>query len=146
MDDKIMKNVKKYGFGLFTVVLIVIGFLIVINGVENGVDSANEYLSTSMDGSMDTDSFLIIQKGYILSNFIFGGILLLVGLSFFCMYLYKFFKEMDVGDEWKEVDSKIIVNDNIVTKLGVWKKGSLEEGDPWRYRGKLVFYSWIYEQ
>ncbi|KOS64386.1 hypothetical protein FJQ98_12555 [Lysinibacillus agricola] len=99
MDEKIMKNIKKYGFGLFTFVLIAIGFLIVINGVENGVNSANEYLSTSMGGSMDTDSFLVIKQGYILSNFIFGGILLLVGLSFFCMYLYKFLKEMDVWDE-----------------------------------------------
>ncbi|MEB2301433.1 hypothetical protein LAV72_17655 [Lysinibacillus xylanilyticus] len=94
-----MKHIKKYGFGIFTFVLIAIGFYLVINGVENGVDSANEYLSTTMGGGMDTESFLVIKKGYILSNFIFGGILLLVGLSFFCMYLYKFLKEMDVGDE-----------------------------------------------
>ncbi|MFJ7982684.1 hypothetical protein ACIQ1D_20760 [Lysinibacillus xylanilyticus] len=93
-----MKDIKKYGFVIFTIVLIAIGFLIIINGVENGVDSANEYLSTSMGGSMDTDSFLVITKGYIVSNFIFGGILLLVGLSFFCMSLYKFLKEMDLGD------------------------------------------------
>ncbi|QPQ30940.1 hypothetical protein [Lysinibacillus sp. JNUCC 51] len=93
-----MKNIKKYGFVIFTFVLSVIGFLILINGVENGVDSANEYLSTSMGGSMDSDSFLVIMKGYILSNFIFGGILLLVGLSFFCMSLYKFLKEIDFED------------------------------------------------
>ncbi|MEY9976477.1 hypothetical protein [Lysinibacillus sp. RC79] len=96
--DEIMKSIKKYGFAIFTIIIIAIGFLTIINGVENGVDSANEYL-TSMGGSMDTDSFLVIMKGYILSNFIFGGILLLVGLSFFCMYLYKFLKEMDLGDE-----------------------------------------------
>ncbi|MGE7129241.1 hypothetical protein [Lysinibacillus xylanilyticus] len=93
-----MKGIKKYGFVIFTFVLSTIGFLIIINGVENGADSANEYLSTSMGGSMDTDSFLVITKGYILSNFIFGGILLLVGLSFFCMSLYEFLKEMDLGD------------------------------------------------
>ncbi|MFJ7886923.1 hypothetical protein ACIQYL_02410 [Lysinibacillus xylanilyticus] len=93
-----MNNIKKYGFVIFTFVLSTIGFLILINGVENGVDSGNEYLSTSIGGSMDTDSFLLIMKGYILSNFIFGGILLLVGLSFFCMSLYKLLKEMDLGD------------------------------------------------
>ncbi|MED3803980.1 hypothetical protein P4562_18820 [Lysinibacillus xylanilyticus] len=93
-----MNNIKKYGFVIFTFVLSTIGFLILINGVENGVDSANEYLSTSIGGSMDTDSFLLIMKGYIFSNFIFGGILLLVGLSFFCMSLYKLLKEMDLGD------------------------------------------------
>jgi hypothetical protein len=94
-----MKNIKKYGFGLFTIVLIVIGFFILINGVENGVDSADDYLIKTMGGSMDTESFLIIKKGYILSNFIFGGVFLLIGLSFFCMYLYKFIKELDVGDD-----------------------------------------------
>ncbi|MFJ7183439.1 hypothetical protein [Lysinibacillus xylanilyticus] len=93
-----MKNIKKYGFVIFTFFLSAIGFLILINGVKNGVDSANEYLSTSMGGSMDTDSFLLIMKGYILSNFIFGGILLMVGLSFFCMSIYKLLKEMDLGD------------------------------------------------
>jgi len=93
-----MKNIKKYGFVIFTFILSTIGCLILINGAENGVDSANEYLSTSMGGSMDTDSFLLIMKGYILSNFILGGILLLVGLSFFCMSLYKLLKEMDLGD------------------------------------------------
>ncbi|MFJ8511477.1 hypothetical protein [Lysinibacillus xylanilyticus] len=93
-----MKDIKRYGFLIFTIVLTAIGFLIIIYGVENGADSANEYLSTSMGGSMDTDNFLVIEKGYILSNFIFGGILLLVGLSFFCMSLYKFLEEMDLGD------------------------------------------------
>jgi len=96
--DENMKNIKKYGFVIFTFILSAIGFLILINGVENGVDSANEYLSTSLGGSMDTDSFLLIMKGYILSNVIFGGILLLVGLSFFCMSIYKLLKEMDLGD------------------------------------------------
>ncbi|MGE7909621.1 hypothetical protein [Lysinibacillus xylanilyticus] len=93
-----MKDIKKYGFVIFTFVLSAIGFLILINGVENGVDSANEYLSTLMGEGMDTDRFLILMKGYILSNFIFGGILLLVGLSFFCMSLYKLLKEIDLRD------------------------------------------------
>ncbi|MGE7673292.1 hypothetical protein ACQKMV_06855 [Lysinibacillus sp. NPDC094403] len=97
--DGNMKDIKKYGFGIFTIVLIAIGFLILINRVEIGVESADEYLSNTMGGSMDTESFLIIKKGYVLSNFIFGGIFLFVGLSFFCMYLYKFIKELDVGDE-----------------------------------------------
>ncbi len=48
---------------------------------------------------MDSDRFLVMKRGYILSNFILGGIILSVGLSCFCMYLYKFIKEMDVGNE-----------------------------------------------
>ncbi|MCL1694841.1 MULTISPECIES: hypothetical protein [unclassified Lysinibacillus] len=94
-----MKYFKKYGFGVFTIVLTAIGFLLIINGVENGLDSANDYLTIKMDGSMGTDSFLVMMKGYILSNFIAGGIILSVGLSCFCMYLYKFIKEMDLGNE-----------------------------------------------
>lgn len=49
-------------------------------------------------GSMDTESFLVITKGYILSYLIVGGTLLLVGLSFFCIFLYKLFvKEIDLN-------------------------------------------------
>ncbi|MGE7694018.1 hypothetical protein ACQKNC_07845 [Lysinibacillus sp. NPDC094177] len=56
--DGNMKSIKKYGFGIFTIVLIAIGLLILINGVE----SADEYLSNTMGGSMDTESFLIIKS------------------------------------------------------------------------------------
>lgn len=60
--DGNMKNIKKYGFGILTIVLIAIGLLILINGVENGVESVDEYLSNTMGGSMDTESFLIIKS------------------------------------------------------------------------------------
>jgi len=48
-----------------------------------GVNSANNDLNTAMGGWMDTESFLIIQKGYIFSYLLVGGIFLLVGLLFF---------------------------------------------------------------
>lgn len=47
---------------------------------------------------MDTESLLVITKGYILSYLIVGGILLLVGLTIFCIFLYKLFvKEIDLN-------------------------------------------------
>lgn len=44
-----------------------------------GANSANDYLNAAMGGLMDTESFLVIQKGYIFSYLIVGGIFLLVG-------------------------------------------------------------------
>jgi len=92
-QEEMIKNVKKYSFVLFTVILICIGSILLLNSVEMGADSASEYVRTEMGGSMDTESFLIITKGYILSYLIVGGILLLVGLSFFCIFLYKLFEK-----------------------------------------------------
>jgi len=88
-----MKNIIRYGFFMFTIVLTVIGFSKLINSVDNGTDSANKYLRTSMGGSMDTDDFRIITEGYILSNITLGGIMFLVGLVFFCFSVYKLLKE-----------------------------------------------------
>ena len=89
----ILEDLKKYGFLLFSLILIVFGIITLKNGVENGIDSANLYLRTSMDGSMDTDSYLIITKGYILSNIILGGITLLFGLVFSSIYLFNYLKK-----------------------------------------------------
>ncbi|ETT84477.1 hypothetical protein MKZ08_07870 [Viridibacillus sp. FSL R5-0477] len=90
-----MKNIIRYGFFMFTIVLTVIGFSKLINSVDNGTDSANKYLRISMGGSMDADDFRIITEGYILSNIILGGIMFLVGLVFFCFCVYKLLKKFN---------------------------------------------------
>jgi len=48
-----------------------------------GANSANNDLNTAMGGWMDSESFLVIQNGYIFSYLLVGGIFLLVGLLFF---------------------------------------------------------------
>lgn len=88
-----MKNLFRYGFPVFTLLLTIIGFSKLINSVEDGRYSANEYLRTSMGGSMDSDDFRIITDGYILSNITLGGIMFFVGLTFFCVSVYKLCKE-----------------------------------------------------
>jgi len=70
-------------------ILTIIGFFKLINSAEDGRDSANEYLRTSMGGSMNLDDFRIITDGYILSNITLGGIMFLVGLAFFCISIHK---------------------------------------------------------
>jgi hypothetical protein len=60
-----------------------------------GTDSANEYVRISMGGSMNLDDLRIVTEGYILSNITLGGIIFLVGLSFFCFCFYKLFKEFN---------------------------------------------------
>lgn len=96
-QEEMIKTVKKYSFVLFTVILICIGSILLLNSVDMGVNSANDYLNTAMGGWMDTESFLIIQKGYIFSYLLVGGIFLLVGLLFFCIFLYKFLlKDIDL--------------------------------------------------
>ncbi|MBB5171946.1 hypothetical protein [Texcoconibacillus texcoconensis] len=88
-----MKYLMNYGFLLFTIVLTFLGYLKLINSVENGRNLANEYLRKSMGGSMDSDNFRIITEGYILSNVTLGGVMFFVGLSSFCFCIYKIFKE-----------------------------------------------------
>jgi len=61
-----------------------------LNSVDMGINSANNDLNTAMVGWMDTESFLVIQSGYIFSYLLVGGIFLLVCLLFFCIFLYKF--------------------------------------------------------
>ncbi|MBU8908275.1 hypothetical protein [Desertibacillus haloalkaliphilus] len=90
-----MKYLYRYGFLIFTIILTIVGFSKLINSVENGRDSANEYLRTSMGGSMDSDEFRIIIDGYILSNITLGGILFFVGLTFFCVSAYKLSKKFN---------------------------------------------------
>lgn len=90
-----MKYLGKYGFLLFTLVLTFIGYLKLIQSVENGSDLANQYLSTSMGGSMDSNDFRIIEEGYILSNVTIGGIMFTVGLVSLCFCIYKLFEEFN---------------------------------------------------
>jgi len=61
-QEEMIKTVKKYSFVLFTVILICIGFILLLNSVEMGANSAN-YLNTAMGGLRDIESFLVIQKG-----------------------------------------------------------------------------------
>ncbi|WP_223701807.1 hypothetical protein [Sutcliffiella deserti] len=89
-----MKYLYRYGFLIFTIVLTMVGFFQLIDSVENGSDAANEYLR-SLGGSMDSDSFQIIAEGYILSNLTLGGILLFVGLTFFCVSAYRLSKKFN---------------------------------------------------
>ncbi|MCI3919173.1 hypothetical protein MO973_02865 [Paenibacillus sp. TRM 82003] len=88
-----MKNLFRYGFPAFALILTIIGFSKLINSVEDGRGSADEYLRTSMGGSMNSDDLRIITDGYILSNITLGGIMLFVGLTFFCGSVYKLSKE-----------------------------------------------------
>ncbi|TFB13596.1 hypothetical protein E3U55_15870 [Filobacillus milosensis] len=90
-----MKYLYRYGFLIFTIILTIVGFSKLINSVENGRDSANEFLRTSMGGSMNSDDFRIITDGYILSNITLGGILFLVGLTFFCVSAYQLSKNFN---------------------------------------------------
>ena len=90
----IYKYIKKHGLLLFSIILILFGIITLTNGAENGIESAHEYLIHSMGGSMNTDSYLIMTKGYILSNIIMGAISLLVGLVFSSIVLYKSFKRL----------------------------------------------------
>jgi hypothetical protein len=92
--EGIMKNLYRYGFLIFTTILTIIGFSKLLNSVENGQDSANEYVR-SMGGSMDSSNFRIITDGYILSNITLGGIMFFVGLTFFCVSVYKLFKDFN---------------------------------------------------
>lgn len=87
-----MNYLYHYRFLIFTIILTIIGFSKLIYSVENGRDSANEFLRTSMGGSMNSDDFLIITEGYILSNITLGGIMFFVGLTFFCVSVYKLSK------------------------------------------------------
>ncbi|MHC0036923.1 hypothetical protein [Pseudoneobacillus sp. C159] len=87
-----MKNKLMYGFVFLTLVLSVAGFSKLLNSVENGKASANEFLGAKMGGSMNTDEFLLMTEGYIQSNIILGAIMLMVGLSFFCFSLYTILK------------------------------------------------------
>jgi hypothetical protein len=90
-----MKTLIKNGFLLFTIVLTVIGFSKLIHSVDNATKSANEYVRIAMGGSMNSDDLRIITEGYILSNITLGGIMFLVGLSFFSFCFYKLFKEFN---------------------------------------------------
>ncbi|MBM7570784.1 hypothetical protein [Aquibacillus albus] len=88
-----MKNIIWYGFIIFTIVLTLTGFSKLKNSVDRGTDLANEYLRTSMGGSMDADDFRTITEGFILSNITLGGIMFLVGLTFFCVSIYRLINE-----------------------------------------------------
>ncbi|OEH91108.1 hypothetical protein [Bacillus solimangrovi] len=86
--------IKMYGFLIFTSALSLIGFFKLKSSVDNGTDDANQYLR-SMGGSMDSESYRLIEESYILSNITMGGIILFVGLNFLCFGIYKFFKQFD---------------------------------------------------
>lgn len=88
-----MKNKIQYGFVIFTSILALIGLIILIFSVDNGLNSAGRYLR-SVGGSMDSDSFRLVEDRYILSNMIIGGTMLFVGLSSLCVGVYKLFKEI----------------------------------------------------
>jgi hypothetical protein len=88
-----MKLLTKYAFLLFTGVLTLMGYSILVNSVEHGSHSASEYLRTKMGGSMNSDDFRIITEGYILANITLGGIMFMIGLSFFCFCLYSLSKK-----------------------------------------------------
>ncbi|MBS4203514.1 hypothetical protein [Lederbergia citrea] len=90
-----MKYITKYGFLLFTIVLILFGYSKLIHSAGNGRDLASLYVSTSMGGSMDSNDFRIITEGYILSNVILGAIMFTVGLVSLCFCIYKLFKEFN---------------------------------------------------
>lgn len=83
-----MHVLSRYGFLVFSFILTIWGYICLRNSVDKGMDSAHHYLS-SVGGSMDTSSFQLLTEGYILSNILYGSILLAVGLLFLCLNLYK---------------------------------------------------------
>jgi hypothetical protein len=89
-----MKNITRYGFLIFTILLTIIGFSKLTNSVNNGSKMASEYLRT-MGGSMESNDFRVITEGYIWSNITLGGILFLVGLSFLCFSIYRLLKSLN---------------------------------------------------
>jgi hypothetical protein len=93
-----MKNITQFGFFIFTLVLTLFGYSKLVNSVEDGTDSANEYLRVSLGGSANSDDFRIITEGYILSNITLSAIMFSVGLSFFCFSIYKLFREFVSGN------------------------------------------------
>lgn len=87
-----MQIIKKFGFLILTIVIMLVGFLILKFSVDLGANTANAYLR-SMGGSMDSAEFNSIQSKYIISNMITGGILLSLGLTFLFFSVYKLSKE-----------------------------------------------------
>lgn len=90
-----MNYLYRYGFFIFTIFLTIVGFLKLKNSVEHARNSANEYLRTSMGGSMNSDDFRVITDGYILSNITLGGIMFFVGLTFFCVSAYRLSRKIN---------------------------------------------------
>lgn len=86
----IIKNVARYTFLAFTMIVSVYGYFKLQNSVETGKNSASEYLSEI--GGMDTTEYRKLTEWYITSEVLLGSILLLIGLIFFCMCIYRFTK------------------------------------------------------
>lgn len=86
-------QLKKIGFVLVTLALLVYGFITLKNSAGFGLDAADNYLRTKMDGYMDTDSYLALVDGYILSNIVLGSISLGFGLVFCGIYLVRYLRK-----------------------------------------------------
>lgn len=72
-----------------SVTVSLIGFYLMIKSPILGANAANEYLRVEMFGSMDTDSFNIMQQSFIDAYRWSGSILLVVGSFYAFQFLSK---------------------------------------------------------
>lgn len=89
-----MEKLIKHGkFLVFALVISAIGYIKLLLSVQSATESASEYLRTSMGGMMETSDYQVMLEGYILTNVTLGGIIFLVGFTFFCISIYRLLKE-----------------------------------------------------
>ncbi|KGX87673.1 hypothetical protein N783_09655 [Pontibacillus marinus BH030004 = DSM 16465] len=86
----IINNVGRYSFLAFTMIISIFGYFKLQNSVETGKNSARDYLS-KIDG-MNSVEYSKLTEWFITSEVLLGSVLLLIGLIFFCMCMYRFTK------------------------------------------------------
>ena len=84
----IMEIIKRYGILILSTILTIAGYFKLKTSVSGGVEGANNYLATT-GGTMDSVQFNMIQQGYIATNIVIGGALLVIGLGFLCLSYFK---------------------------------------------------------
>ena len=87
-----MKNNYQVLLTVFSIILLLVGFVTLSKSVDLAHDAQYEFIE-SAGGAVDSATAESVLNGYIAVNIAKGGILFLVGLLFLCLTIYRLAKD-----------------------------------------------------
>ena len=87
-----MKNNFQVVLTVFSVILLLVGFVTLSKSVDLARDAQFEFIE-SVGGIVDSGTAVSVLNGFIAINVAKGGIMFLVGLLFLCLTLYRLSKD-----------------------------------------------------